>query len=106
MIIRAKTFRRWMKTNFTKQNLKDMSRHGVAGGWSGLIYYSETTKLYQRFEDEIWTMLAEDSEETGFSIFELMSGFRGIDNIHCAAHFKNMLVWYAAERIAYELSIS
>lgn len=74
MIVRSKTFRGWMKANFTRQDLKDMVTHGVSSGFSGLIYYTETAKLYDKFSNEIWDAL-----------------------------FKNLLVWYMAERTAQEL---
>jgi len=104
MRIRARTFKGWMRANFSKSDLQDMITHGVSGGFGGLTYYSDTVKLYDRFADEIWDALWEDAQSAGYnSVLQFI-----VDNFKCSdvsddAEFKNLLVWYMAERTANEL---
>src|SRR5690606_26990180 len=80
MRVRAKTFKNWMKANFTKGELRELAQHGAEAGWHGLTYYSETTKLYRRFADEIWEALIEDAREHGYqNVFEFIATFRRAD---------------------------
>ena len=104
--IRAKTFRDWMLANFTKSDLRDMVMHGVDVGFGGLTYYSDTCKLYDRFADEIWDALWEDAQNFGFGynnvLQYIVDNFRNSD-VSSDAEFKNLLVWYMAERTAAEI---
>jgi len=104
MRIRAKTFRDWMKANFTKGELRELAQHGAEAGWHGLTYYAETAALYRRFADEIWDALVEDAEECGYqNVFEFIATFRGAD-VANREQVENLLVWYMAERTAQELA--
>jgi len=103
MRIRAKTFRDWMKANFSKGELRELAQHGAEAGWHGLTYYSETTKLYRRFADEIWETLIKDAEEYGYrNVFQYTATFRLAD-VPNRTQAENLLVWYMAERTAREL---
>jgi len=102
MIIRAKAFKVWLFANFDQQALKDLAEHGANGGWSGITYYRDTCKLYRKFKEEIWEMLFDDAESLGYSnVFELMSSFRGVRDVGSCYQFENLMVWYAAEKLAY-----
>lgn len=104
MRIKSRTFRAWMKANFNKGQLVDMVNHGVDGGWHGLTYYRETTALYNKFADEIWDALAEDAQSFGEpNTLAMLSKFGGAGVVETDESFKNLLVWYMAERIAREL---
>src|SRR3990167_4428166 len=59
------SFKSWMKGNFETSELERMLEYGADSGFDGLIYYSETCELYERFKTEIWEMLAEDTESPG-----------------------------------------
>jgi len=103
MRIRAKTFKNWMKANFTKGELRELAQHGAAVGWRGLTYYSETSALYRRFSEEIWETLIKDAEEYGYrNVFEFIATFRLAD-VANREQVENLLVWYMAERTAREL---
>jgi len=93
-----------MIESFSHDELADMVNHGVSGGYCGLIYYSETTQLYQQYKDEIWDMLYDDAESQGGTILEMIAQFSGSKNVGSSDQFENLLVWYAAEKIAYELT--
>lgn len=104
MIIRAKSFRAWMQNHFGTSELSDIATHGADAGWAGLTYYSDTCKLYNRFQSEIWEMLLEDAESMGQNVFEMMAGFGGAKDVGSCQQFENLMTWYAAERVARELS--
>jgi hypothetical protein len=98
------SFKDWMRKNFDNQNLEDMVRNGCSGGFGGLTYYSETTELYRHFNGEMWEMLNEDSENMGSkNICEFIGTFNGAKDVRSAEQFENLIVWYAAERVASEL---
>ena len=100
-----KTFKEWMLNQFTHNELADLCRCGAQGGFSGLIYYHETTALYERYHRDIWHMLNQDAEDYGFrSPHELIATFRGMEDVYSDEQYKNLLVWYAAERIAREVT--
>jgi len=98
MIIRSKTFQQWINANL-KDYFEDIASHGCAAGFPGLTYYTDTMTLYAKFKDDIFEMLAEDAEDQGVTIPELIASFNGAD-VYDAGTFENLLVWYAAERIA------
>ncbi len=100
---KAKTLKEWMMQQFDKDELMDICSYGCISGYPGLIYYSETTELYREYEDEIWEMLQEDADSFGCSsIAELIATFNGAKDANNRDQFENLLVWYAAERIARE----
>jgi len=103
MRIRAKTFKNWMKANFTKGELRELAQYGAGTGWHGLTYYSETAALYRRFSNEIWEALIKDAQEYGYrNVFEFIAELRGAD-VSDRTQVENLLVWYMAERTAREL---
>lgn len=104
MIIRAKTFPRWMRANFDASALQDIARHGASTGWHGLIRTTDCCKLYTRFKDEIWEMLRDDACDFGQSPLELVASFRTASAVETAQHFETLLAHYAAERTAYRLT--
>lgn len=97
------TFKDWLLENL-KEQLKDIATYGCEGGFSGLTMYSETSELYDTYEKEIWKMLSEDAESIGEgNILSFITSLNGSKNVDDEVTFKNLLVWYAAERIANEI---
>ena len=48
----------WVTDTQSKQTIREISNHGCESGIvSELIYYSDTVKFYNAFEDEIWNRL-------------------------------------------------
>ena len=80
--------------------IKDIATHGCSGGVSGLTYYTETIAFYDKHKKEIWDMLYDLSEDTGFSVPFLMSDFDGARNVSDEDTFKNFLVWWAVKCVA------
>lgn len=98
-------FKQWVIATFTHNELADITNHGAAAGWHGITYYSETAALYKRFEDPIWEMLEEDTFAFGHgSVLEFMATFHQAKDVGSDVQLRNLLVWYAVERVAFEVT--
>lgn len=87
-----------------REVIEQVVEHGCVSGCApGLIYYSETVDFHDGNEEEIWDMLHEDAEEQGMTIVELIASFNGQKNVGSMDQFKNMLSWYAVERVCGEI---
>ncbi len=97
------TFKEWMLDRFDRDQMADLSQYGAKGGFSGLTYYRDTQALYDKYKREIWAMLREDANNAGYNnALEYVAIFGAADGADDAISFENLLVWYAAERIAYD----
>ncbi len=103
MIIRAKTFRRWMEVNLSEY-AEDIASHGCVSGFPGLTYYTDTQALYKRFSGEIWRIAEQIADCAGYeSVLELLVSCNGAAQVTDAVTFENLMVWLAAEEIARRL---
>ena len=101
MIIRSKTFEQWFLANFNKREIGELASHGAGTGWQGLTYTRDCVKLYDRFESEIWDALYDDASDfNGGNVPLFLASFTTAEQMTCGDTFKNMLVWYYAERLA------
>lgn len=98
------TFKEWMLNQFNRDQLSDIIRSGVSAGFVGLTYFRETSNLYGEFHEDIWEMLGDDADDQGVTICELISSFGGAGNVYDDCTFKNLLVWYAAEKVAFDVT--
>ena len=106
MRIHSKTFKQWMLRSFTKRELSDIATRGARMGCSGMIYYRDTSYLYQKFKDEIWNILVDDMKVSDYdNIFDFISQkfSKRSKEVETKNQFEALLVWYAAERIAREV---
>lgn len=102
-----------------RENLEDIARHGVDGGFSGFTYYSDTVKFAARCKECIMERLQEDAESMGINgVISLLAGFncfKGMPQEEIADGLYNPksehrttifngLAWYAAEEIAREMN--
>jgi hypothetical protein len=102
-----------------KESASDIANHGIDGGFSGFIYYTDTVKFARRNLSAIRDALRQDADDFGNeSAAELVKGFRclngdySIDEINEVLYrgkstnedaetaVLNALAWYAAERVA------
>lgn len=104
MTVEAGTFKDWLCEKLDEGEREDLARHGADAGWPGLTYYSDTCALYDRFADEIWDAIYEDAQSFGQTNLELIASFNCAGDVGSDAQFKNMLVWFMAERVARELT--
>jgi hypothetical protein len=103
MIIRAKTFRAWFKANLSEQ-AHDIANHGADCGFPAITYTSDCVKLFDRFGAEIWEMAVQDAEDMGCkNVADMISGFKRSDMLETLDTFKNLMIWYACEKLAQEV---
>ena len=66
--------------NDFQEKALDITNHGIAGGFSGWIYYTETSEFYAKNQQLIVDMVESQADDYGYqSAQELVKGFRGID---------------------------
>ena len=107
MRIRSKTFKQWMLRSFTNKELSDIATRGARMGCPGMLYYRDTSHLYQKFKDEIWNILVDDMKVSDYdNIFDFMSQTfsKRSKEVETKNQFEALLVWFAAERIAREVA--
>lgn len=95
-------------------NALDIANHGIAGGFDGWIYYTETGAFYAKNQQLIVDMVESQANEYGYqSVLDMVKGFRSLDatmleigrtlygnkreHDTCIA---NALAWYIAEEVA------
>lgn len=102
MIIRAKTFRAWFNANL-KQQARDIANHGADSGWPCITYTQDCCNIFDKFAAEIWEMAADDAEQMGETICQMIAGFRRADMADTWDGFRNLMCWYACEKVAREI---
>ena len=103
---------------------KDIASYGIDGGFSGWIYYHETSAFYLANERAIDSLLADQAQEYGQSSSELLASFRCLDisqyeaDLFLMGHIDedneeselqdctlcqihNALAWFAVEHLAF-----
>jgi hypothetical protein len=82
-------------------NLEEVVKYGCV---SSLIYYTDTIKFHDKFENEIWEMLYNEYQDFGYkNIPEYIASFNGSKDIGSIDQFKNLLAWYAVENVARQI---
>lgn len=91
-------FKTWMIENYSHNELADIANHGCSGGVSGMVYYTETYSIYQKFSASLHEALRQykacSGEWPSYVLDELLDDVR----------FANALVWFAAEWFANEIT--
>ena len=86
------------------EEIKDVANYGCGGGVSGFIYYYETRKFFNEYEEEIEEELSEVLGD------DWMAQCVASNSVNDTATFKNHCVWVIVElycqdkRDAYELA--
>ena len=94
------SFKNWFN-KYLKEYKNDIREHGADCGFPYITYISDAVKLYDRFEDEIYSELNEDAEEFGFdSVDAFTASFRRKDMLSDPNTRKNLLIWYMCEKYA------
>ena len=104
LIIRATCITAWFKANF-KDYQEDIANHGADGGFPKITYTADTCKIFDRFADQIWDIAVEDAEAMGYkNVAAMIADFGRSDMLNDIDSFKNLMVWYACERLAQQLT--
>ena len=104
LILRAKDFRAWFKANL-KDNARDIARHGADAGYPCITYTSDTCDIFDKYGHEIMEMAVEEASDYGHkNVAEMIAGFGRADMLDGGLDgFKNLMVWYACEKVAREI---
>jgi len=61
--------------NIGMDSVMDVVNHGIDGGFSGFIYYSETHKFAMRHRKDIVSMLEETASQLGEDVVSMVANF-------------------------------
>jgi len=96
------------------EQFKDIANHGVSGGFSGWIYYTETTGFYAKNKKQILILLQGMAQELGNGpVLELVKSFNGTKDFteeeiaqtlygtkkQHDTQVANLLAWVACEEV-------
>lgn len=106
MIIRSKNFESWFKANL-RPYAQDIAQHGADGGFPCITYTNDTVKIFDKFASEIWQMGVEDAQDIGYNnIAAMIAEFGRSDMLATLDSFKSLMVWYACEKLARQITES
>ena len=99
------TFSEWLTERLDAHQIRELTGHGADAGWPGLTYTRELVALHDQHEAEIWECLAEDADDFGYdSVPAFVASFNRADMTDTPDGFKELVVWYMAEREAQRLA--
>lgn len=109
--------------------LRDVTRGGADGGFTGFIYYTETLEFFEKNKNLIKEQLKEDAENFGTSIIDMVRNFNALSSSRGKerkpdytedevgqvlygptqeedfyTQIANCLAWYALEEVAQQLT--
>jgi len=97
-------FKEWMKEEFEFGELEDIATYGARGGYRHLTWNSDIERLYDRFEGELWNLLALGADEFDCKhVLGFLGTMNGAKNVGDLKSLKALIVWYAAEEAARQL---
>lgn len=100
-----------------KDAVNDVNRHGINGGYSGFIYYTETHAFAMRYRKLIVKLLEQQADDLGEEVVSMVSNFgifrhNPMDNEDRKDLYKylgggkceqsaitNVMAWFAAEEV-------
>lgn len=92
-------FKRYMLENYTHNEMADIAMHGCQSGCaSGMIYYTETTALFDKYRGGLFEIMAIQQEEMGYT--NTLPDYVQ-KNSDTFTSFANSVVWFCAEVISY-----
>ena len=98
-------------------SVRDVNNHGINGGYSGFIWYSDTHKFAMRYRKLIVKLLEEQADSLGEDVVSMVSNFgvfrqNKMDNEDKKELYKylgggrneqstitNLMAWFAAEEV-------
>jgi hypothetical protein len=104
MNIQYESFKDWFEENL-HEHIEDIALHGADAGYPAITYIADTVKVFNEFENEIWDMAVEDAEAMGYkNVAAMIAEFGRSDMLYSINCFKNLMVWYACEKFAQQLT--
>lgn len=92
------TFKEWLQENLDEDQRRDLARFGAASGFPGLIYCSDTCKLYNEHKDELWELTNDIADGLGYeNALDFLGSCHGANSVRSDTQFRNLMVWVAAE---------
>ena len=79
--------------------IRDVANYGCAAGVSGFIYYHETEKFFDEYEDEIYDYL----NDMDLSLATFVDSDSTITQLKCQAVWAVVEGWCQAQLMAHEL---
>ena len=99
-----KEFKEWFEENLYEY-AEDIVNHGADCGFPYISTYSQCVKLWKEYEDSIWEYAVSQSEQLGHkNVAEMISQFNRADMMQSLDGFHNLMIWYACEEIAREIT--
>ena len=95
-----KALEKYLRENYSHNELADCARHGCEGGFGDFIYYSDTIKYFEQFKEECFDIINEYNEMTGESGFPSYIN----KNMDSYTSFANAMIWFAVEWVADEIT--
>lgn len=93
----------YIKETYDHDELENIVDNGCVNGAAGChIYYVDTIKFYEEFEEQIWELINNYADDQGISCLQFIDSLNS--NVICDAYFKNLLCWFAIEDIALKLT--
>lgn len=102
-----------------RENLSDIARHGVDGGFAGFTYYTDTVKFFKSHRTAIMELAEEMASQLGEDCIEMIRNFRCLQSHgkptctateiaealyrgkgEMATQVQNAMAWFAAEEVA------
>lgn len=83
-----------------KSYIDDVFKQGCVSGICGrLVYYKDTNKFYDDFEDEIESHLESYQDDCGYNNrLEAISNLNGAGDVGNISQEKNLLAWFGYEQ--------
>jgi hypothetical protein len=92
-------FKKFMQETYSHNEMAEIAQHGCESGCAcGMIYYYETIKLFDKYRDDLFSIMDDYSCETG--IIGLPPYVQ--ENSATFTSFANAVVWFCAEAVAYK----
>jgi hypothetical protein len=99
-----------------RESLEDIANHGIDGGFTGFIYYSDTVKFFKKNRALILELAKEMASDLGENVIDMIAGFNCLTDddetresiARCLwgrvtdndTQVANALAWFAAEEVA------
>ena len=102
MTTATQTLKEFILENYA-DNIPDIANHGCQGGVSGMIYYDETSALYDKFHECIWETINHLKDDLGENALDIMASSTTAKNVNDEKTFKNYMLWFAVEVICQDI---